>query len=265
MVRISDSWIQKKDMSKDVANWDARADTFNGPILNKENPLISLIYKLAGPSSDKTRVIDIGCGTGRVSMAFAKDVKEVVGLDLSPVMTGMANDKAKANGIDNAKFSAADWSTMDVSGLGMFDITLAHMTPAICSKETFEKMLSVSRGWVFVSSHISSGNKNWNELSEMVGQPRPVESNKMLYILDILWERGIYPEICYQEADHNRDMPAEVALESFKSSAKSKGLLNEEMSTKIEEMVKNSTIDGKFVMDSNPASAMLYWKMPERS
>jgi ubiquinone/menaquinone biosynthesis C-methylase UbiE len=73
MVRISDSWVQKKDMSKDAANWDSRAETFNGPILSKDDPLISLIYGLADPN-ENTRVIDIGCGTGRVSMAFAKDV-----------------------------------------------------------------------------------------------------------------------------------------------------------------------------------------------
>jgi len=180
-------------------------------------------------------------------------------------MIGMANDKANTNGFGNAKFYSGDWSTMDVTDLGMFDITLAHMTPAICSKETFEKMLSLSRGWVFISLHISPGDKNWNELSKIVGQTRPVESNKALYILDILWERGILPELHYIKSDHRRDMPADVALESFRSAAESNGLLTEELSFKIVEMVEKGTVDGKFVMDPDPASVLLYWKMPERS
>jgi SAM-dependent methyltransferase len=45
------------------------------------------------------RLLDLGCGTGRLSIAFAARGHRVVGVDLSPFMLEVARDKAAAAGV----------------------------------------------------------------------------------------------------------------------------------------------------------------------
>lgn len=46
-------------------------------------------------------VLELGCGTGRCSLAIARTGKEVVGIDLSPEMLKRAREKAEAMGLDD--------------------------------------------------------------------------------------------------------------------------------------------------------------------
>lgn len=54
-------------------------------------------------------VLELGCGTGRVSIAMARADVEVVGVDISPRMVEAATGKAKAAGVsDNCHFVQGD-------------------------------------------------------------------------------------------------------------------------------------------------------------
>lgn len=60
------------------------------------------------------RVIDIGCGTGRTTVDIARrvgDAGHVLGLDISPLLLGRAQEHAKAAGTTNATFTAGDAQT----------------------------------------------------------------------------------------------------------------------------------------------------------
>lgn len=50
------------------------------------------------------RVLDFGCGVGRLSLAFARYADEVVGVDVSPTMRAIAAQHRDAAGITNATF-----------------------------------------------------------------------------------------------------------------------------------------------------------------
>ncbi len=244
----------------DAAEWDARASTFSGPVAGKNDSYVSLIYEKAKPSRESTDILDIGCGTGRFSLAFAKDSRRILGLDLSPVMVDIANGRPETSEHPDARFVAADWSRYDVGGIGRFNLSIAHMTPAVGSAKDLEKMLSVSDGWCFLSAHVSSGDKEWNELSRMVGKPRPVESNKILNAMDMLLDKGLYPEISYSKSRGMRTMPAEHAEKVYTGLAEKAGMPPDKV-TEVLEIVRSMTKDGLFVMDSAPVSAMLFWNM----
>lgn len=62
---------------------------------NIERPAIE---KLMGPI-DGARVLDLGCGSGTYSLTFAQKGSEVVGLDLSPTMVSLAQERAGARGV----------------------------------------------------------------------------------------------------------------------------------------------------------------------
>ena len=65
------------------------------------------------------RVIDIGCGGGATSLAIARLVGpagSVTGLDISPVLTAAAAERARRAGVDNARFITGDAATATVAG-----------------------------------------------------------------------------------------------------------------------------------------------------
>ncbi len=71
---------------------------------NATNELASLCHV----EKDK-RVLDVGCGIGKTSSAFAKRGARVVGVDLSPRMVEWAKETAKREGVLNrVEFKPAD-------------------------------------------------------------------------------------------------------------------------------------------------------------
>lgn len=60
------------------------------------------------------RVLDLFCGLGNFTLAMARQCAEVVGVEGAQSMVVKARDNAHKNGIENARFYAADLST-DIS------------------------------------------------------------------------------------------------------------------------------------------------------
>lgn len=73
------------------------------------------------------RVLEIGCGTGVVSRAIARRVGpggSVLALDPSPIFLSQAEELARAAGIENLTFQAADARDLDLPD-GAFDVAVA--------------------------------------------------------------------------------------------------------------------------------------------
>ena len=87
-----------------------------------------LTFELCGEVAGK-RVLDIGCGSGRYSIEFARRGAEVIGLDLAPAMVEMAQKAAAAAGVaERCQFVQTDFLTwgephhFDIClGIGFFD------------------------------------------------------------------------------------------------------------------------------------------------
>jgi cobalt-precorrin-6B (C15)-methyltransferase len=72
------------------------------------------LFKLGLLKSDT--VIEIGCGTGKVSVALAKSVKKLYSLDKRPDAVSLATETARNAGMHNIEFfctEAADFLTND--------------------------------------------------------------------------------------------------------------------------------------------------------
>jgi 2-polyprenyl-3-methyl-5-hydroxy-6-metoxy-1,4-benzoquinol methylase len=55
---------------------------------------------------EKDRVLDVGCGTGSATVVAAHRAVEVVGIDLSPDMIELAEEKVQKNGLTNTNLFA---------------------------------------------------------------------------------------------------------------------------------------------------------------
>lgn len=63
------------------------------------------------------QVLELGCGTGRVSLAMAAAGASVVGIDISPLMIEVAQQKATAKGLaERCIFQTGDMASVQVAG-----------------------------------------------------------------------------------------------------------------------------------------------------
>ncbi len=108
-------------------------------------PETELLVELILEETDKESVLnilDIGCGSGNISLALAKDLPlaKITGADISPEAISLARENAKMNNITgNVEFIEVDIFN-DVSGKvpGKFDIIVSN--PPYVSKNDFEKL-----------------------------------------------------------------------------------------------------------------------------
>lgn len=81
------------------------------------------------------RVLDFGCGVGRLSLALADRADQVVGVDISPPHIRLARERAAQSGITNVDFRAIE-TPGDLDAFSGFDlvvslIVLQHNPPPV--------------------------------------------------------------------------------------------------------------------------------------
>jgi SAM-dependent methyltransferase len=85
------------------AVWDAEAATFDDePDHGLLDPTVRAAWRqvlLGVLPPPPARVLDLGCGTGSLSVLLAEMGHAVTGIDLSPRMVGRAADKARRHGV----------------------------------------------------------------------------------------------------------------------------------------------------------------------
>lgn len=98
--------------------------------------LLSLNFlRRAGLPVRFDRVLDFGCGVGRLTLALAEHAREAVGIDISPPHLELAAERAKHQGVTNVRFEAID-SVRDIERFEGFDlitsfIVLQHNPPPV--------------------------------------------------------------------------------------------------------------------------------------
>jgi ubiquinone/menaquinone biosynthesis C-methylase UbiE len=96
-----------------IAHWDRRAAHFDADFGHSiatagERAAWDRILDLVAPKGRGTLdAVDVGCGTGFLSLELAARGHRVVGVDLAPSMLALARQKAAAQGL-SVRFEAAD-------------------------------------------------------------------------------------------------------------------------------------------------------------
>jgi len=74
------------------------------------------------------RVLDVATGGGHTALAFARHVREVVALDLTPRMLDAARRFIRGQGVHNVTFQLGDAEALPF-GAGAFDVVTARFAP----------------------------------------------------------------------------------------------------------------------------------------
>jgi SAM-dependent methyltransferase len=109
--------------------WDAEAPTFDeAPDHGLRDPAVraawrSLLLEHLPPAP--ARIADLGCGTGTLTVLLAEEGYRVDGLDLSPAMVALAEEKAAANPDLHVTFQVGDASEPGLVQ-GSYDVVLSR-------------------------------------------------------------------------------------------------------------------------------------------
>lgn len=175
--------------------WNAEAQRYAlSPTASFDSDGFLKILSESGMLDSQTRVFDLGCGPGIYSVAIARHVKEVVGVDISEEMLSYARQRALDECRSNCSFYRLDWQSADLKQLNLFkafDVAAARLTPAINTPDDMDKLLECARRAVFMEQFINRSHP-WMHLAfEIAGAGKPWDDGRVDRITEHLKHNGV--------------------------------------------------------------------------
>jgi len=125
------------------------------------------------PAFEPRRILDFGCGVGRLVIPFAQHAAEVVGMDIAPSMLAEARRNCDARGLSNVSIVMSDDALSNAAGefcLVHSYIVLQHIEIAR-GREIFSRLVNKVSPGAFGAIHITFG---WDFYASSFGQmPAP--------------------------------------------------------------------------------------------
>lgn len=121
--------LEEAHIKKQITHmWDESAVTFDSHYghkvkSNEESEAWTNMFKSLIPAG-KLKILDVGCGTGEISVLFAQMDNDVTGIDLSEKMMDVGRQKALSKGLD-IKFINGDAENPPF-GEGTFDVLVTR-------------------------------------------------------------------------------------------------------------------------------------------
>lgn len=194
--------LKKQDKEANTNLWDEKAEHFgNYTIPTMENDKFIKLLKEENLINKDFKVLDIGCGGGKYTLALSKECNSIYGIDLSPKMIDYANDNKIKFNINNAHFICHDWHELDMKKLDLyknFDLVFASMTPAVQSASTLEKMNEASKKYCVLRSNIKRKDFIYDKIIKFFNIPQKEENLNFLYAFNMLYLKGYTPKINYE-------------------------------------------------------------------
>lgn len=269
--KIRDSWqIGHVNIQASTDMWDCMAKDFgqHRPATFEDNTFLQLL-ETQGMLGENVRALDVGCGTGKYAFAIAPEVAEVEAIDLSERMLDIARAKQSAGVGANITFEQANWHELDLDELGWrnkFDLVFAHMTPAVQSAATFEKLGAASRKWCVYTRAIRRTDSVSDEIKRMLGLKGGTESaeDEMLDAFNLLWLQGYLPMLAYEKRRWNSKKTLEESLGMYLNRMSSYRALSVEEEAMVTSYLESLLDDGQIYEEIDSTIATIYWNVQDR-
>lgn len=253
-----------------ASRWDGVAGQFNDLRIPswEEDLFLKTIGRI--PVWDKdARIMDLGCGAGRYSIAVADRCGHVLGSDVSPKMLEFAEAKKKEYGKANITFVNESWHDVDIRAAGYekhFDLIFGHMTPAFESISDIEKANAASRGYCALATFAQREAPVAERFYDFMGTgPDRWRENRIPGFFEYLYDNKYYPVVNYYLRDDTQQFDEEKAVHFLKDRyvLDSGAEPGEEVTERIREFVRSEMKDSIFVNEVHAVIVTMVWKVKE--
>src|SRR5574337_1490186 len=104
------------------------------------------------PLRERT-VLDVGCGTGRLTFALATEAGTIIGIDWSEQLIQHAQQRVRTLGLHHVTFVCGDAERIEYRKLGPIDLVVAHLCMSNEILERAAKVLASGRFIAFATLH----------------------------------------------------------------------------------------------------------------
>ena len=250
---------------KNSRSWDNVAPKFKNQRGKNDYPK-KLLEKIKLDADDT--VLDIGCGSGIITIPLAQKARKVTALDISRKMLQLLEENAVEECLTN--INPVNRRLEDVlltRDIEPHDVVVASrsLNGVYNIKQMLEEINKIAKKYVYITLWGANNIKFGNEISKIIGREFH-EHPTYIYAYNILYELGIYANIEILEYDNSSYYSSiDESVESFKWKI---GNLNQNEEDILrnylaEKMVK--TDDSKFKFPNNkPDWALIWWKKNNR-
>jgi len=262
---------RRRDRENPGEMWDKRAEEFNRSTKEWSEGTERQVASLR-LNPDYT-VLDVGAGTGRLSVPIAKIVKQVTAVDQSGGMLGYLEENMAEEGLSNYKAIQKRWEDVELGvdiephdvvmashSLGMFDLqdALAKMDAA-AKKRVY--IFTFAGRWFFDDQE----EELWERVYDRPPRRHGGFRSDYMLLYNILHDMGIYANVEIRDAEHvQRYESLDEAVERWKARREvpeeSEPLLREYLAKNLED--KNG---GGLIFRRRTKSAMIWWPKSESS
>lgn len=219
--KSSDTYAVHKGFST-PEYWDKASTTYDKSereVRNRRLEKTLGLLKQKGLLFEGMRVLEIGCGTGLLAMALAKNGAHVTALDFSQGMLDRFSERLTPDLSDRISILSEDWHTLDIQKKGwakQFDLVIAFMSPGVATADAFFKMMACSkngcavRGWAARQQHESLTHL-WKKI---MGTPLDDKPQSILYKINLLFSLGLFPDIVFDTVEWNQKMGLEQEFDN---------------------------------------------------
>ena len=186
---------------KDALTNQSREEFFASGKSDTEH-VLSMCRRCAGADYVPRRVLDFGCGVGRMVIPFAGVADAVVGVDIAASMIAEAQRNCADRGLSNVSFTYSDDAISAVGG--QFDlvhssIVLQHIS-IVRGRALFAALVSRVAPFGCGVIHVTFG---WDVYAESYGHPppKPVLPKQSILSSLIAGLRGIFKKSIAPQAD----------------------------------------------------------------
>ena len=264
-------WSQKRGYASH-RTWNRMAGEYGketgrkAPKADDPEKMIQLLRD-RGLFHEGMRVLDVGCGTGRMTIPFAEQGAQVVALDFSEGMLARLRDAIPRSAAARIEIAQDDWDGIDLAERaweGLFDLVFAAMTPAIRTPESFLKLHHASRlgccfqGWAGKREDLLLEGL-WRHLLDT---PMPPMAWDLTLAFNLLRAMGFSPTIEFHDIgwEHVQsvDKAAEFFVEFFREHlSDARATLRD----RIVEYLDRLTEDGKVHRQTTGQTGVMTWRV----
>ncbi len=222
----------------------------------------------SGFKPEGSRVLDIGCGPGTLSLPLARLGAEVTALDISSGMLDRLKDAVKKESLP-VDVIECSWWTADIDELGFrnkFDLVIASMTPGIRDVDNFDMMMACSKNLCYYSNFLRRvEDKAYRDIrSSILGESSGNNMNGIIFPFMYLYLSDYSPSFRINHSEWKEELNWKEAAEQAIGFIGRGRDFDDNTKEKIMDYYQNASSDGIYSSESDVYTGMMVWKINDR-